>query len=363
MTRRLSQHLPALVLLAAVLGAGCSNRPPKAEGLPLEGEAAVQLISPRARFNAAFPSGDMLNPRVHTLLLSADGSRVAVSNHAFTAPKIQVWDASGPPKKLHEYEGQVVALSPDGKRLVRWGGVWGPEIVDVGSGKVLGRLSYVGDHFYYRSSDVVVVMKRSNDWRQARKFPVRQLDAATGADLGGFEGSDDDRVSICAPVKGGRELVLGVEKANRVKVWDLSTRRLVREFALAPPESVGMWHGFLASPDGKWIAVGWGRAGTQVLDGETGSVVTTLPRGLYAYNHAFVPGRDIYLAPSNLARAVKTGPCLDIVAYDLNRRAVIAAFRGHEKPDLQIALSGDGRVMATGDEAGNVLLWDLGQLP
>jgi WD40 repeat protein len=364
MTRPIQPRLPALVLLAAVLGSGCSNRPPKTDGLPLGGEAAVRLISPRARFNTAFPSGNRENPRVHTLLLSADGSLAAVSNLSLREKKVQLWDVSGPPRKLREYEGYLKAFSPDGKRFVRSRGLGRREIVDVDGGQVLGRLNYVADHVYFRSPDVVVAMSMSHDWSRAQKFHVRQYDAATGKELSSFEGSDDDRVHICPPVNGGRELVLYVEKANRVQVWDLSARRLVREFPLAPPKGAGSCQGFVAGPDGKWLAVAWaGGTPTQVLDAATGSAVATLPRGLHAYHAAFAPGRDVYLTPSNLARADKTGSPLDVVAYDLQRRAVVAAFRGHQKPGLEVAVSADGKVMASGDEAGDVLLWDLGQLP
>jgi hypothetical protein len=105
-----------------------------------------------------------------------------------------------------------------------------------------------------------------------------------------------------------------------------------------------------------------GGAPTEILDGTTGAVVATLPGGVNPYHTTFVPGRDVYLAPSNLARAEKTGNPLDVVAYDVQRRAVVAAFRGHQKPGLKVAVSADGKVLATGDEAGDVLLWDLGQL-
>jgi WD40 repeat protein len=361
MTRRIHPRLPALVLLGVALALGCSQRPTKTDD-PSGAEGAT-VIGPRARFNTAFPPADPPDkPRVHTLFLSADGTRLAASNSSLTKPVIQLWDVSGPPRKLHDYPGQVVALSPDGRRLVRWGEAGDLEVVDAEGGQVLGTLQYTGDHVYFRSPDVIVAMSQSHDWSRAQKFHVRQYDAATGKDLGSFEASDDDRVHICAPVKGGRELVLGVVKANQIKVWDLTTRRLVREFPLTPPRSAGSWSGFLASPDGTWLAFERGGTPTEVFDGTTGSVVTTLPRGLGPYNSAFVPGRDVYLAPSNLARAVKTGPRHDIVAYDLQRRAVVAAFRGHEKSYLEVAVSADGRVMATGDEAGDVLLWDLGQL-
>ena len=119
----------------------------------------------------------------------------------------------------------------------------------------------------------------------------------------------------------------------------------------------------MASPNGNWITLHRGNNPTEILDGMTGKVVATLPTFLdLAYLPAFVPGQDVYLDASNVARQVKTGNPLDVAAYDINQQKTIATFRGHDRPIHSLAVSGGGKVMATGDDAGNVLLWDLGQL-
>jgi len=253
-----------------------------------------------------------------------------------------------------------MALSPDGKRLVRINPV-SRELVDVDSGKLLGNLQSDNSSWYFQSPDVVMGMSRSGDWREAKKLIVRQYDAATGKELNSFEASDDDRVSLCAPVKAGQDLVIGVEKANRVKVWDTGSRKLVREFSLSPAKDES-WYGFIASPNSKWIAVRRGSGPTEIFNGATGQAAATVPAMLYMYDSAFISDPDIYLALSNIARQDTTGDPLEIAAYDVNRQKVVAAFRGHEVAGLKTAVSANGKVMATGDEKGNVLLWDLGGL-
>jgi hypothetical protein len=256
-------------------------------------------------------------------------------------------------------------MSPDGKRLVR--SLEGKfEITDVESGKKLGEFGYRDDYAFFRSPDMVIGMARSGDWRAVKDFEVHEYEAATGKKLASSMASNDDRVHIGPPINQGRELVIGVEKPNLVKVWDLTARKLVREFPLTLPSREGRgsatWYGFIVSADGKWIALERGSGPPEIFRGADGKFVLELPEGMEYPSHLFVPGRDMYVAPSNITREVKTGNALDFVAYDINQKKVRAAFRGHETGFLKSAVSADGKVMATGDEAGNVLVWNLAEL-
>lgn len=80
------------------------------------------------------------------------------------------------------------------------------------------------------------------------------------------------------------------------------------------------------------------------LHSSTGAVVATLPISIPGWGSAFVPNRDVFVASTNLTRPDVKGDdgLTDIVAYDIVREKVTAAFRGHEKVSLRTAVSGDG---------------------
>ncbi len=330
-----------------------------------QGSAAI--IAPRARFNPGFPAdpktkvlGD--KPGIFTIFISADGKRVAVSNSSFNKKKIQIWDISGEPRKLKEYDGTIRALSPDGKRMHRSIGLT-QEVVDADTGKVLG-FGGSTDHSYFRSPDVIVNIQPSGDWSKAKKLKIDQYNAADGKLLDSFDASEDDRVRVAAPVNQGRETVLGLEKVNRIQVWDLVNKTLIRETSLKSPKAGSSWWGYTVSSDGKFIAMalGTGEQPVDIFDSTSGNVVATLPRGIGWANGFFVPNRAVYISSSRIERKTYTGDGLDLAAYDVKQQQIVAVFRGHEVAHSARAVSANGKVMASGDQAGNVLIWDLAQV-
>jgi WD40 repeat protein len=349
---------------------------PKANPKKGDAEPKLEIASvarPRTRFNAGFPSGKddakadatADKPGINKLFLSADGSRVAISNLASERKKIHVWDVAAEPKKLYELDGQVRAFSPDGKRLIRRHP--STTIIAVETGTSLGELKFGGEYVYFVSPDVVVEMNRSNDWSRPEKFLVRKCDAATGRELESFEASEDNRVSISAPINQNKELVFGMDPANKIKVYDLSTKSSLREFSLGTPDPNSMWFGFLASPDGKWIAVQPDVVESpKIRDGKTGVEFTDLPKRLQLSIRddatAFLPNRNIIMGTSQIGRKSKDDFFIDIVAYDFVKKTVVAGFQGHEVGVLVFAVSADGKVMASGDMDGNVLIWNLDQI-
>src|SRR5262249_27246715 len=104
------------------------------------------------------------------------------------------------------------------------------------------------------------------------------------------------------------------------------------------------------------VADGTGK--TTIFDGTTGAVAATLPRGVGSGQVFFVRDRPILLAPSDIARKVKSGPRrTDIVAYDFTKQSVAAVFRGEETSEIvQAVVSADGRVLAAGNREGTVMI-------
>jgi hypothetical protein len=310
----------AAAAASVFIGAGCSKKKsntqpdstPGPNGGPTtggpvsdaKGVSSAKVISSRAKFNCGFPADSLGKTKVHALFVSADSTRALVTNGGIRGNS-QVWDVSAAPKRVSEFSGTALAFSPDGSRAIVMSGL-GPEVVEAETGKKLGSIRLIANHIYFCAPDSIVGLVRSQDWSKAKNLNVKLFDGATGKDAGSFLAAPDDRVDVAAPVKDGRELILGLPKANSVRVCDLQTKQIVREFQPADPRPTSTnWDGFVASADGKWIAFQKGGDPVNVYDTTSGAVVATLPATLGPFDAAFLPGRSVYAAPSNLAREVK----------------------------------------------------------
>ena len=326
---------------------------------------ALPALAPRLRSTVREKDDKGEPPGIERLFLSADGKRLAISTrrtrNGLTGS--QIWDIAGAPKRFLLSPGSIEAFSADGKWIVR--GKGGQQMVaDAETGANLADLPSPGAPVFFRPPGVVISLTGSTDWQKAAPLTVREFDATTGISLGSAVAATDNRVHASLVGKSAQHLVLGIQRANRVRVWDLFARTLVREFPLSsePPKGIVTWNGFAASPDGKWLAVRQDVKPLAIHDATTGAVVATLPAGVNAFDSLFLPDRPIYLTPSNIARADTSGTSVEVVVYDVSRKAFVAVLRGHDRPGLKLAVSGDGRTLATGDEEGNILLWDTSEI-
>src|SRR5262249_17298541 len=99
---------------------------------------------------------------ITSLYLSRDGKRAAVSNRGagtgktFTG-KIQIWTIAEKPKKVKEFGGRLIAMSPDGSRIIC---EQPPEldarILDVETGKVITKIdASTTSDLRYQSNDAI----------------------------------------------------------------------------------------------------------------------------------------------------------------------------------------------------------------
>ena len=378
MPHSIDRRLFGSLAAGALFGAGCSKAKPKkpdespapgtsGAGTDPKGASNVKVISPRARFKCQFATNALGKAEVHDLFLSADGSRLAISNQDNQNGVIQIWDVRAQPARVIEYKGRAEGFSPDGKMVVN-GQVLlaGPQVLNADSGKVIWEMKHGGTYFCFRSPEILVVLDRYGVDKSG-KLVIHQYDAATGKDAGSFEAKSDMNFDSCPPVKQGRELFLGQSQSNLVRVWDLQERKLLREFHPANPKppdpkwGKSLWSGFLASPDGKWLLFQSG-GDPVVYDTATGKPHIVLPKGFSAFPQAFLPGRSVYVSYQYGAAPDKSDKQFELSAFDLEKKTSIACFRGHESFASELAVSSDGKVMASVEKNGTVLLWRLADL-
>ncbi|MCU0915865.1 MAG: serine/threonine protein kinase, partial [Planctomycetes bacterium] len=140
--------------------------------------------------------------------------------------------------------------------------------------------------------------------------------------------------------------LLSIDEAGRAIWWDLLTRRVVRSFAIGPPQSVAV------SADGHRLLVGDVGA-VRWLNPDTGELLATTNGG---HRHK-VWGVAFSDDGTQAASVALDGT---VAIWNSSSFQLIAAFKGHMQGAHAVAFSPDGRRLATsGNGRDAVKLWDL----
>jgi WD40 repeat protein len=318
--------------------------------------AKAEVIEPKARFTADLgKEGDAR--KVARLFLSGDGQRVALGNaHSDNATKGQLWQITGEPKKLQEFNGLLEAISPDGKRLIAYRKD-GRYIVDADSAADIAKIG--GGVAGFQSNDVCWTIDPYLDANNKKKAIVVSYDAA-GKKIKQLEIDDKgERLSFAALSQKG-EIFL-VSTSTGVHVWDVASEKWARQipFKLAPGETVLFVSTPAVSPDGKWLltSAGKGTFDPVVFDLSTGTAAKVPKKEFFPHNPVFVPNRDILMCDSLQMGSNK----YHITAYDVKANTVVGTF-GTVQSIAALAVSADGNTLAAGTLEGEIAIWDLTKL-
>lgn len=340
---------------------------------------------------------------IASLAFSPDGRILA----AGCAPKpmtiqntspIYLWDASTG-TEVHRLPRQAftvtsLAFSADGKRLVSGSSSAVARVWDTATGKELVPFdeheSWITSVTY--SPDGRFLATGSLDGT------IRLWEAATGQPIRVFEGGVQPQVLHVAFSPDGRKLISDSPDGS-LRVWDVAAGRQIRGFKVGEGRRS---HRFASSPDGRTVAV-WHEDGTiRLLDAETGAERRKLPAGGNGDHLCFSPdGRTL----ASLRRERRRGGVLQLwdsgdgkrkqqsttavvgpIVFSPDGRFLMGAAgddylpaeatqrsfhcwdvaTGTDRPFVvplharifSLVVSPDGRMLAWGDTAGTVTLWD-----
>jgi WD40 repeat protein len=293
-----------------------------------------------------------------TLTFSPDGKMLAVSHHdAEGGGHVSIYDVATREESL-TLDGYLsgvstAAFSPDGKTLATGSGLIGGQVAavrlwDVATGKEI--------HPLVAHPGAATTIAISPDGKflascSTTEKVVRIWDIASGNEVRHLEGHDAgvDEVQFSPD---GR-LLASATREPAIIIWEVATGRRLR--TLAEHNSLGPHMRF--STDGKTLATAGDQQTAAIWDVATGKILqsfTQPPNGVSAVL-AYAGGKVLAFERAES----ENGEEPVIVLWDLVGGRVIRRFSGHKDMVSGIALSWDGRMIASRGEDRTIRVFEV----
>ena len=286
---------------------------------------------------------------VNSVAFSPDGKRLVTGSHDKTA---KVWDAQTG-KEIFTCKGHTsavlsVSISPDGRRIATGSEDKTARLWDAQTGKAL--LTLNGHAGVVKSVTFSPDSKRlvTGSWDHTAKV----WNAITGQELFTLKGHDNSVNSVAYSPDGTRIATSGGD--NTVKVWDAATGKALNTLLVGAADSVAFVSDskhLVISGNGETVYV-WDVAAGRILRGLRGHAgrITSV---------AFSPYLGIVAGCENSPAIVwRAEDSKDGTAWGAEDRMALT-FKGHKYPVMAVAISPDGKRIATGSMDSTAKIWTM----
>jgi RNA polymerase sigma factor (sigma-70 family) len=284
------------------------------------------------------------------LAFSPDGALLATGG---ADGVVRMWDpATG--KMLRKWQGRAhhvntLAFSRDGKRLVTTG-VWqsGPRVWDAATGNEL--LAFPG---HTEPVDWLTFTPDGNALLSWGRFEaLLRWDLTTGQVAKRFTPTTDEVAAVSVAPDGKMLATLG-RVSGSVRLWDCALKKEVRQLGnVGKPVGNLLPSALRFSLDGRMLAAISEQKHVYVWDIASGKELRRFSPGL-VHSIAFT-------ADGKRLAAGRGGPDSGVAIYDIERGfAVWLKKTGSMNGELTLALSPDGKRVATSAWGGGVHVWDI----
>jgi WD40 repeat protein len=287
-----------------------------------------------------------------TVTLSPDGKTLAASSE--NASVLHLWDAEAGRRRFR-WEGldeppALLRYSQDGKTLasrsltdgqvIRW---------QVATGRLLSRATFLP------GLRGLVAFSPDCDLLAATGVTPPGLSPADTGERGTDLVGHPEGVDFLAFSPDGK-LLATCRRHGAIRLWDVATARQVRVLAPKEGKRVGC---FAFSPDGKVLACGDDRLDISFWEASTGKYLGDMKFGEGRGPDATAEGGvwEFCFSPdgSTLAAVGKGG----LYLWDVTRRRALTPFTDDDFYPVSLSFSADGKLLATKDYEGQVLLWEM----
>lgn len=335
------------IVLAVMFGSQAQQNRAEAEAERARSAAAAAELQGRAIYNAAQVALELgeSEQAIAFALAGVQAERPVPNAEALLA------EAAYRPGTRRIFQGHTdpvnrVVFSPDSRTALSASEDQTIRLWDITTGQELRRFIGHSDPVWGLdiSADGTTFISSAGNWNESQDTTIRLWDIATGRELRRFRGHRDMVGNIL--FSPDEKTILSGSNDDTARLWDVASGKELRRFT---NHTADVW-GLDFSPDGQHILSGDDAFYIRLWEPATGTELRHFQGAGATKEVAFLPGTEQFLSASWNGM---------LVVWDITTGEQLHVMHEHTGPIWAIALSADGRRVASASADRTIRLWDV----